>query len=375
VNVGPRRPRSAGIAVAAVTLLLVLLPALVVGSSLAAPARPGEAARLQRALSSAESAAVPDGEVARSFHRSAVMTATWPQASAEQEALLARARLAQVAAIAGLSGLLYLVVLLARGRLQALLACLCLSVLPPVASGGHVLRPEAPAALFAALALLLLQMLAAEPVVEAAGSRMRRSLLPLAVGGCALLANGMAVAALPSRGEVLLVPGIVLTIAGVQIAWRGAQVWRRRGWLRLPVPAINGRLLPWTALSLLSPVAALVVLSAALSGPSEALAPTAAGDGLLPTGLAHWPVLVLAAIGALVGVLRVGIGLGRRGRIGADFVLYVFTVAVLAGVLRAPPGEDALPAALPLAVLVAEGLRAVAVALRGRRRAGPGVTT
>ncbi len=368
----PRRPRSAGIAVACISLLFVLLPALVVGSSLAAPARPGEAARLQRALSSAELAAAADGQVARAYYLSAAPVAVWPTTAAEQATLLGRARLTQALAIGAISGLLYLVVLMARGRLQALVACAALAALPPVVAEGQVLRPEVPAVLFAALALQQLLTLAAPPRVLVLGSRQRRHLLLAGVAGCAMFGNGLCVATLPSFGVVLLVPGVVLTVAAVQIGWRGSRVGRRRGWLRVPVPAMNRRLLPWTALSLLTPAVAWYVLSRSLAGPVEALAPSQAGVGLLPeafAGRVAW--LAVAVLGAIAGLLRVGIRFGRGGRIGADLVLFVFTVVLLAGAVRLPPGEDALGAALPFAVLAADGVRALLVAVSGswRRRA------
>lgn len=358
-------------AVACACLLVVLLPALWVGSRLDQPPAPGELARVQRALSSDPAAAVADGEVARQYHRAAIADAAWPDTEAAQVSLLARARLGQAAALVALAGLCYLVVLLARGRLLALCSCLCLFALPSIRSDGHVLRPEMPASLFAALALLLWLSLAAEPKVAASGRPWRRVGMQFLLGLCAVLASGLCVAALPSAGEVLLVPGIVLTLAVLQLAVRVVRLWRRHGPLRLPVRALNRRLLPWTAAALGTPGAAWLVLSLSLVGPVEALSPTASTVGLLPDSPWRWPSLLLLLTGAVVGLFQVGVRFGRTGRVRADFVLWISAMVWLAGSLRAPTGEDQLPAALAAAVCISEGLLAAFVLGQALWRRGP----
>ena len=77
-------------------------------------------------------------------------------------ALLVRARRSQIAGIAALTWLTYLMVSVAGGRLRALLACAAFAVTPPVFDAGYVLRAESAGALFATLSVFLLQ-LAARP--------------------------------------------------------------------------------------------------------------------------------------------------------------------------------------------------------------------
>jgi hypothetical protein len=369
----PRVHRGRGVgllrpAVASASLLVVLLPALWVGSRLDLPPAPGEVERIVRALSAASSAALVDGEVARQYHAAAVAGANSPTTATEAAALLSRARLGQVAVLAALSGLVYLCVLLARGRVAALCSCLCLGFLAPIAAEGHVLRPEAPAALFAALALLLWQSMAPEPRVARRGRSWRQIGMLFGLGACAVIASGLCVAALPSAGEVLLVPGIVLTLAALQMLLRTAKLWRRCGLWRMPVPAINRRLLPWTALALATPAAAWWLLSTALAGPVEALRPTASSVGLLPSPpLLWWPFLSLLLLGAGVGLVRVGVRFGRSGRIRADFVLAIAAAVWLAAALRAPHDEDQLPAVLAAAVCAGDGLVALLALLPGLR--------
>lgn len=364
---GLRRP-----AVAAATLLLVLLPALVVAQRLGAPPHPGERERVLRAVAVAPGQPVADGEVASSFYRSALRDV--PIAPNDAAApWLPRARLAQLLGVFGLSGLLYTAVLLAGDRLRALLACAWFAVLPPVLAEGHVLRAETPAALFAWLGqAVLLGLVAAERRRRGATWR------AFAIGGCALIANGLAVAALPTFGLALFVPGIVLTLAALQLLVRVVRVGRRSGLLRLPYVACNRRLLPWTALALATPVVALVTMRLAAGDAAAApgatvpapLAATASDAGLLPTtGIAHWALLAVLGLGALGGVFRIGAEFGRCGRVTAPIVLWVGVALLLAGAWRSP-SIDALPAAPAAAVLLAEGTLWVVFLLRRSLRRG-----
>lgn len=365
-------------AVAAVTLLLVLLPALVVALHLGAPPHPGERERVVRAVAASPSTPIVDGEVARSFYRSTLRdvsiaandaTAPW----------LPRARLAQVFGVFALTGLLYTAVLLAGDRLRALLACAWLAVLPPVFAEGHVLRAETPAALFGWLGLAVLLGL-----VQAERRRRGAAWRGLMIGGCALTANGLAVAALPTFGVALLVPGVVLTLAALQLVVRSGRIVRRRGLRRWPYAACNRRLLPWTALALATPVVALLAMQLAAPGVlavDAAPGPSLAANsdvGLLPSAM-PWGALawILVVTGAIGGVFRIGVGFGRSGRISAVVVLWIGVGLVLAGAVRSP-SVDALQAAPAAAVVLGEGsLWAVFVLRRLLRRVGrrePGST-
>ncbi|MBL8730131.1 MAG: hypothetical protein JNM25_17040 [Planctomycetes bacterium] len=358
------------------TLAVVLLPPLAAGTGHGAPPTPYEVAALRAVLDPGSEGPRSGSEVVRQFHRAAVGgdALALPADEAGLAALVGRARLLQLLSIAGISALLYLAVLLARGRLQALLACAALAVLPPVAQAGALLRPEAPAALFTGLALLLLQSFA-QTASRAPGRRPWRRIASLGgLGLCAVLALGLATAALPSLGASVLLPGLVLTLGAAMLLVRTTRVLRRHGWQRLPHRALNARLLPWTAIALLSPAVVIAVLAAAVAGPIDGLLATPAQVGLLPAStVPRLGAGALMVVGAIAAVLRIGLRFGRGGRIGAELVLLVYCALELVATLGAPPGSDRLPAAPALAVVLAEGARVVVHGIAwlaiGRRRA------
>ena len=220
------------------------------------------------------------------------------------------------------------------------------------------------ALLCATMSLLLLQCVAQEPRSRALDPG-RRLLSVSGLAICAMLAMGLAVAALPASGAWLLVPGIVLSIAAVQIALRSARLLRRRGWLRLPVRAINRRLLPWTAMALLTPAVALWLLWRAVPGGVEGLSP-AAGLPFLPVSSPLAVVFVaVLLLGALSALLQTGNRLRRSGRIDAGLVWFAFCAVGFAGALGGVPDRDRLPLAVATASLLGEGL--FVVLLLGRR--------
>jgi hypothetical protein len=351
--------------------LVLVLPVLLAARQLAAPARADELARLEAAFAPARPAAA-EGALARRWYLAAARSAAaMPDDPAARQQLVARARVAQVAALAGVVLLAWLVVALARGRLHALLACAAFALLPPVAAEGHVLRAETPAALFAAFALLLLQLLAAVPAGRAGAAARARARSRWALAACAALAIAVAVAMLPASAAVLVVPGVVLTIAGVQLLLRLLRVARRGGWARAPVRAVNGRLLPWTAIALGAPALSLWLLlrTGAASSAASGVAPSELG--VLPDGIAGAALTVLAVLGAAAFVLRAGARLRRRGRIAPDLVLMVHCAVVFGGTVACEPGLDRLPLALAAAVLLAEGTLAAVLLVQwaaGARR-------
>jgi hypothetical protein len=357
------------------TLLCLVLPALVAGVRMAAPAGPDEVARLQRALvpngDAAPRDSVPrDSRIAQQFYVAAVTESVLPADAAAAQAAVGRARLAQVAALLAIGGLVYLVVLQARGRVQALVAVVILTLLPAVRLDGHVLRPETPAVLLAMLATLLWQAFAFE-------SRVKRSnaatvdVSRLGLGCCAMLASALAVATLPAYGAPLLVPGIVLTCAAVHLGCRAVRIGRWRGQRALPVSSLNRRLLPWTLASLLTPAVTLAILSTTQEGAGEGLLPTATDVGVTPAnpvaaGL-FWATMVL---GACAAILRVARRMRHPGRIGPDLVLFAACAVVLAGASGRPAGFDSLPLAPAFAVIGSDGVWAIwmlATWLSGRR--------
>jgi hypothetical protein len=214
-----RGSRLRAVAAACATLAVVLLPPLAAGTGHGAPPSPHEVTALRAALG-VDGDAVPVGsEVARQYYQAAAggWLAEVPVDEAGMTALVGRARLLQLLSIAGISCLVYLSVLLARGRLQALLACAALAVLPPVAIEGALLRPEAPAALFTGLALVLLQSFAQTACRHPGGAPWRRIVSLGGLGVCAVLALGLATAALPSLGASVLLPGLVLTLSAAML--------------------------------------------------------------------------------------------------------------------------------------------------------------
>lgn len=360
----PRRAAGASIA-----LLCLLLVPLVAGAGLDAPPTPAEVARLERALA-------PEAAGARSLVADAYVLAAagrepgpLPTAAAEITSLVTRARVFQLGVLFAIAGLTYVALLLARGRLVAALACAAFAVQPAVLSSGHVLRPEVVATAFALLAVVQLQCLAA---LSRAGRRGVGPLLAaqmLGVGGSAAVCIGLSLAAQPDQAALVLAPGLVMTAHGVQMAWLALRLVRRRGWLRLPIRAINRRLVPWTAMSLgLLGIAALV-LGVGIRGAADQLGPTSTGCGLLAAaGPARWLGGIVLVGGAVLVLVRTGTRLGRSARVAPDFVLLAAAATVLVGGWAAPAEADGLRGAPYAAWLVAEAALAVLAVIGLRRR-------
>jgi hypothetical protein len=363
---------SARIAALCCSLLLLLLPSLVVGRSIGEPALPDELARLERIVERSATGPRVDTNGSRLFHTAAIAVASWPLDEAAQRALLVRARLMQVLGITALALLTYLSVLLANGRVQALLACGLLAALPPIAQAGHILRPETPATMFAMLSLVLLQV-ASRPAPAYRYRSPRRSLM---VGGglmlCAAFAAGTACETMPSLGATLLVPGVVLLAGTLQLAPRGLRCWRRRGLIGTPIRSLNRRLIPWTAMALVAPAITWWLLSNTLTVSVESLAVTQPASSLLPTSTLGYALSVtLLAIGLLAFVLRVGLRFGRGGRITPDLILLVYCAVFLMTFLLGGRHHEPLPLAPAVAILLSEGARALLVltlGLAARRR-------
>ena len=365
----------ARLAVACATWLVLLLPTLAAARGLGAPARPEELARLARAVAPATSGL--ETAPARAYFARACGFAALPDEPEARQQAVVRARLWQLATLLATTFALHATVVLARGRLHALLASGALALLPAVASAGHVLRPEGPATALSAFAGLLLVGVAGPARGTAPKSRWLWSPARLRWGlaACAAIVIGFAVAFLPTQGAVLLAPGAVLFVAAAQMALRTVRLVRRGGWLRLPVRAMNQRLLPWTCLALAAPAVALALLARALRGPADAVAASAGDGALLPAGAAGAAPVAVAAFGALVAIVQVGGTLRRRGRITGALVLFAAIALAGAARVQVAPDRDGLPLAPAIAALVAEGAYALlALAWRwrgGRRRFTP----
>lgn len=361
-----RRASASRLGAACATLLVVLLPTVLAARHAADPARGDELARIARAFA-------PDGGgletgVARGYLAAAAGVDALPAAAADRQAVVVRARLRQIGCLLLTTVCLHAAVAFARGRLQALLACGAFAALPAVHDAGAWLRPEGPAALAGAAATLLLLQVAHQPRTATWLSRRVQGLLQTGLALCGVAAQALTVALLPSQGAALLLPAGMLAVLAVQLALRARRVVRRGGWLRWPVRAINRRLLPWTALSFLTPAAAMWGLARTLRGPADAALPSATELGLLPAGVGGWLLGGLLALGAVAMLVRVGATFRASGRASAELALAIACTAMFAAYLRAPAGADLLPMAFPAAVLLAEG--AHAALLLGRRALG-----
>lgn len=348
------------------SLLVLLLPAVVVGLSLGVPASEAELARVERVIVQRNQPVRLDTSGSRMFHTAAIPDRAWPADEKGQHALILQARLMQVLGIAAIAFLSYLAALLARGRLQALLACALVAVLPPVMTAGHVLRPETPATLFALMSLVLLQA-ASRPAPRHRYRSPRRSMMVgCGLMFCAAVMTGMAVETMPSIGVALLLPGLVLLVGSAQLLPRGVRCWRRRGLEGLPIRSLNRRLIPWTATALVAPVITLWLLNSTLTVSVDALAITERTSSLLPENALGYGVAVgLLGVGFVAGVLRVGIRLGRGGRIGPDLILLIYCAVFLSSAWAGDGRYDPLPALPAMAILLSEGLRTLLVLLLG----------
>lgn len=339
---------------ACVLLLFLLLPALVAGARLDRPARPGELPRVEEAL---DPSAATNSPVARMYY--GMTLPAEPAGDAMQS--LALARRAQLLGILGLSFLLYLTVRMVRSRLVAIAACLALAVLPPVFADGYVLRPETPAALFALLAVLLLQGL---PRMTRSRPRSWHLGLPsqLATMSSVGICLALAVSALTTYTVYLLLPAATLFLAVLTWGLRLPRLARHRGLARMPVRAFALRLGPWVGTAFFTLFFSWLLFSSELGPSSVPHVSTATTAGIYPEPLLlRLPTVVLTVLGALSLVLRTGVDLGRTARLSPAAVLLVFAAIVLVDRLLHGEGVDGLAAALALAVLIAEGLCVVVV--------------
>lgn len=340
---------------AALLLAVLSLPALLAGARLDAPALAHELALLAPPGSPAAAASGATA-LAQQFFQGPL--ALWHADASTPAALLGQARLVQMLALFALAGCLYLAVLQARGRLQAMLGCLFWLWLPPIAEQAHVLRAETPALLFGCLGLLVQQAMAREVHRRQHAPRWQRWTV---WWGCAMMAAaalGLAVATMPLRPVVLLLPGAVLTLAALQMAWRCLRLRRRCTFWTLPVRAMNRRLWPWTATALLAPAAAAMLLQAQMQGAPARWLASPGEISLWPAGFA-WPLQALATLGAVAAVWRIGLRFGRGGRVGADLVLLVYVALGVAGTGLLADGSDLLAPSVTVALLLAEGTYAL----------------
>ena len=360
--------RSLRLAALCCSVLVLLLPTLAALSAIGDEAAPGELARLERVVRGQPPGQQVDTSGAQLLFRAAVLGERWPADVTAQRALLIRARTAQVIGVAAMALLTYAVVSLAVGRIQALLACAALALLPSIGEAGFVLRGETVGGVFTLLSIAFMQVGATPP--PALRGRRPRQASAIACGLllCAATAIALGCEAVPSLGESLLVPGVVLLAAAAGLALRGRRVWQRRGWLGTPIRAINRRLIPWTALGFVAPAAALFVMTRSYTVSVDALEATTPQGTLLP---ASWFGCVglasLMTTGALMLTLRVGVRSGRGARISPDLVLFSYCAVFLLAAITDHVPRDPLPIAPAAAALAGIGAHALLVAAIGLR--------
>ncbi len=233
-----------------------------------------------------------------------------------------------------------------------------------------MLRPETPAAVFALLALVLMESLAQPTRGVGRGSSFRRSPAratwqAVGIALCACPALALSVAALPSAGAVLLVPWVLLLLVGAQGAIRLVRAGRRRGLVGLPIHAANRRLLGWLLLVVGATITTWWLLGTAVNGSIESLERSPSAVSVLPANeFARGAASVLLVLGAGSALVRTGLRFGRRGRVAADLVVFVYCAVLAAASLGVVAGRDQLQLAAPVAILLAEGSSVLAWLVR-----------
>jgi hypothetical protein len=362
----PQASRSAALAVLCCSFLVLLLPTLVVGASIGEAAPTDELERLQRVITQAAESDRVDSIGSYLFHRAAVADEVWPTKPSDVHTLVVKARLMQLLGMAGITFLVYLAVVLSGSRVQALITCVMLALLPAFSQAGYVLRPETPSTLFALFSLVLLQAAHHRALRGRTRDSSRRAIIAAGLMFCSAAAAALACEVMPTFGLILLVPGVVLLLATVQLTNRGVRCLRRRTLEGTPIRAINARLIPWTAMALLSPAVTLWLLRSSMGEGSESIALTEPASSLIPEGgLLHYVTLALLMIGAVAAVLRVGLKFGKRGRVSPGLILLVYCAVTLASLLSEKPVADPLPITPVAAVLMGEGLYAAMALLLG----------
>lgn len=368
----PAAPRFLSLMLAA---LAVLLPALMAGTRLDRPLSPLELERIDQAIAVTATPDQPASFAARVFYGATLPADARAAFARAPEATAARARLAAVFFVLLASAALYLLVSISRGGSVAVLACLALAGLPPIADDGSALQPETLVALFGLLTTLLLAIFALTV------SRRRRPapvrlVRVVVMGVMAGVGASLAVVSASRGAVVLLIPGAAITlICLVQLA-QWIRCWRRGRLTPRTVQALAGRAWPWLLLTLGVTAAGAITLlltmhRGAVPGPS------ASPYGVLPpAGLRRMVMVALAILGGVRLLLEGGVRLSQRRRVDPTVILLLFVAVMLMQVVLDGRGMAAQPAAFALAVLVGEGVFTVILLLVGwwivrtRRRAG-----
>ncbi|MHC4516426.1 MAG: hypothetical protein ACYS5W_22395, partial [Planctomycetota bacterium] len=299
------------LAAGAFIVLAIVLPALLAFTNITAPPTDDEKQRIAAViLPASERLDTP----LRFFY-----SLTMPEDAAEQwganpERVVVQARRAGLLALLVVSGLLYFLVVLVRGRTAAVLSCLSLCLVPAVVGEGHLLKPEQAATMFGLLGVLLVHLYP-DALRRRPGSRRRHQgefQRWLNLGGivvCVSLCFGVAMACMPLAGIYLLIPGGALLLVALCLAAVFPRVVRRRSLWRWPNRAATMRFVPWIVMCLGNLALGYVVLT--LTPGMPAVASVSKAGMLSGSWYLLVPALVLIVVGGARMVLVVGLKLGR----------------------------------------------------------------
>jgi hypothetical protein len=348
-------PAAAWVA-AAISILALLFPAMVAGVSLDAPVQAEELARLRSVLA-------PDP--AQEIGPAAVFYAALVPGDLQPEGVedaLPLARLRVLLVIVLISGLLMATVSIVRGRGTAVLACLALGCLPPIAVDAARIRPELPSTLFAMLGIMFLASMPVQIRMPRGWPLIIRTVAFALVIGTSL---GLAIATVPQYGVYLLIPGALMCLVVLLGVWSCLACLRRRGLARWPARAMTARIGPWVLVSFATLLCAALFLTEDGQGEAASVSAT----GLLPASpWLRWPMLGLGCMAGINLLFESGLALGRGRRIQGREVLLLYAIGLLLHHWQGSElGRDPLPAAAAMAILLAEGLR-IAIYTWARRR-------
>ena len=357
------RPHLRRIAGYAVILSFVLLPVLVAFTRIDLPAHPGEASRVQEAIFSEESDVHP---LLLSFYSGTLPVDAAERWEADRGGVIRMARFGGMLSLFAVSGSLYLLLLLVRGRATAAMGCLALSLMPAVAQDGYILRPEYLTTTFGLLGIMLLAGL---PVMlQRRRGGLVAGLSQLCVYTTVAVTCGIAAATLGNGWIYMTIPAGALFLSVASLAVIFPRATRDQSIVYWPFRAAARRYVPW----MLTVLASMFAVVSARGDANEMVPRTHVESGLLPA--TPWLAVPLCAI-AFVGAVRMGLGvslrLGRLRRVRTDTVLFLYVAALLMQGLMMESGRDQLPAAAAFSCLVGDGALStvlLVLGIRGKKR-------
>ena len=236
-----------GLAAGSFIVLALLLPVLLAFKSIALPPAGGEAERVRQSIAPHTVTVSTPTEFFFGMTLPADAAERWPK---EADVIVARGRLAGMLALLVVSGLLYILVTMVRGRTTGVLSCLCLCLVPSFAVEGYILRAEQASLMFGLLGVLLLHFYPLALRRRRGQRPLRRWLNLFAIIVCVSLCFGLAASCLPHAGIYLLVPFGALLLVVLCVLGVFPRVVRRRTLDRWPHKAATARFVPWIGMCL-----------------------------------------------------------------------------------------------------------------------------